>query len=139
VATISNSLLEEVRDDRTQAIWWGTIDVPGGLANSSAAASNAYTQRYVAGATTSTANTKVAVANANAAAANANAAAANANVAAANANLTYSMGEIVATIPAGCTTPNLQGTTYYFCFSGNTWFSPSYGANGVYYRVVPTP
>ena len=59
------------------------------------------------------------------------------NAAAANTNLTYSMGEIVATIPAGCATPNVQGTTYYLC--GNTWFSPSYGANGVYYRVVPTP
>jgi hypothetical protein len=23
--------------------------------------------------------------------------------------------------------------------NGNTWFQPSYGANGVYYRVVPTP
>jgi hypothetical protein len=31
VPTISNSLLEEVRDDRTQPIWLGTIDVPGGL------------------------------------------------------------------------------------------------------------
>ena len=29
------------------------------------------------------------------------------------------------------------GTTYYQC--GTTWFQPSYGANGVYYRVVPTP
>ena len=27
--------------------------------------------------------------------------------------------------------------TYYL--NGNTWFQPSYGANGVYYRVVPTP
>jgi hypothetical protein len=25
----------------------------------------------------------------------------------------------------------------YLC--GNTWFQPSFGANGVYYRVVPTP
>jgi hypothetical protein len=30
-----------------------------------------------------------------------------------------------------------NGTTYYL--SVNTWFQPSYGANGVYYRVVPTP
>jgi hypothetical protein len=22
---------------------------------------------------------------------------------------------------------------------GNTWFSPAYGAIGIYYRVVPTP
>lgn len=32
---------------------------------------------------------------------------------------------------------NVIGNTYYLC--GNTWFSPSYGANGIYYRVVPTP
>ena len=42
-----------------------------------------------------------------------------------------------ATVPAGCVTPNVQGNTYYLC--GNTWFQPSYGANGVYYRVVPSP
>jgi hypothetical protein len=29
------------------------------------------------------------------------------------------------------------GLTYYNC--GGTWFSPYYGANGVYYRVVPVP
>ena len=34
-------------------------------------------------------------------------------------------------------TINKNGTTYYL--SGNTWFQPAYGANGVYYRVVPTP
>jgi hypothetical protein len=32
---------------------------------------------------------------------------------------------------------NKFGTTYYVY--GNTWFQPAYGANGVYYRVVPTP
>jgi hypothetical protein len=31
----------------------------------------------------------------------------------------------------------MNGQTYYLC--GNTWFQPSYGANGVSYRVVPTP
>ena len=41
-------------------------------------------------------------------------------------------------LPAGCISPNVSGGgTYYLC--GNTWFSPSYGANGVLYRVVPTP
>ena len=75
------------------------------------------------------------MANANAAAANANAAAANANAAAVNAS--YSMGEIVTAIPAGCAVPVVNGTTYYLC--GNTWFTASYGANGVFYRVVPTP
>jgi hypothetical protein len=33
--------------------------------------------------------------------------------------------------------PNVHGTTYYLC--GNTWFQPNYGANGVYYKVVPAP
>jgi hypothetical protein len=49
----------------------------------------------------------------------------------------YLMGATYATIPAGCITPNVQGTTYYLC--GNTWFQPSCGANGVYYRVVQAP
>src|SRR5574341_460721 len=53
------------------------------------------------------------------------------------ANTTYAMGAIYATLPPGCTNPSIQGTTYYLC--GNTWFQPAYGANGVYYRVVPTP
>jgi hypothetical protein len=43
----------------------------------------------------------------------------------------------VATIPAGCAVPVVNGTTYYLC--GNTWFTASYGANGIFYRVVPTP
>jgi len=47
------------------------------------------------------------------------------------------MGAIYATLPAGCITPNVGGQSYYLC--GNTWFQPSYGANGVYYRVVPPP
>jgi hypothetical protein len=49
----------------------------------------------------------------------------------------YAMGAIYPTVPAGCATPNVGGTTYYLC--GNTWFQPAYGANGVYYRVVPSP
>jgi len=32
---------------------------------------------------------------------------------------------------------NKNGATYYL--SGNIWFQPLYGANGVYYKVVPTP
>ena len=47
------------------------------------------------------------------------------------------MGGIYPTLPAGCISPKVQGQTYYLC--GNTWFQPSYGANGVSYRVVPTP
>jgi len=42
-----------------------------------------------------------------------------------------------ATLPAGAITINKDGTAYYL--SGNTWFKPSYGANGVFYTVVPTP
>jgi hypothetical protein len=53
------------------------------------------------------------------------------------ASPTYAMGAIYATLPAGCASPNVRGTTYDLC--GNTWFQPSYGANGVYYRVVPAP
>ena len=37
-------------------------------------------------------------------------------------------------LPAGCAAPNVNGTTYFLC--GNQPFD---GANGIYYRVVPTP
>jgi hypothetical protein len=50
---------------------------------------------------------------------------------------TYVVGNIYPTLPGGCSQPTVQGTTYYLC--GNTWFKPSYGANGVYYQVVPAP
>jgi hypothetical protein len=53
------------------------------------------------------------------------------------ATVAYTTGQLVATVPAGCAQPVVQGVTYDLC--GNTWFLPSYGANGVYYRVVPTP
>ena len=39
-------------------------------------------------------------------------------------------------VPAPAT-EKVQGATYYLC--GNPWFQRSYGANGVNYRVVPTP
>ena len=38
---------------------------------------------------------------------------------------------------SGCMTPTVSGVSYYLC--GNNWFLPSYGANGVYYRVVAAP
>src|SRR5262245_42516351 len=50
---------------------------------------------------------------------------------------TYVMGVNYAAIPGGCATPTVSGQSYYLC--GNTWFQPFYGANGVYYKVVPTP
>ena len=49
----------------------------------------------------------------------------------------FAMGTNYATLPAGCVMPKVGNATYYLC--GNTWFKPLYGANGVYYRVVPTP
>jgi hypothetical protein len=75
-----------------------------------------------------------AVASANAAAATSNAYAAGV---AAGAAGSYSMGANYATLPPGSTPANVAGATYYI--NGNTWFKPMYGANGVYYRVVPTP
>jgi len=50
---------------------------------------------------------------------------------------TFSTGAVYAVLPAGATVVNQAGSTYYV--SGNTWFQPAYGANGVYYTVVPTP
>jgi len=77
----------------------------------------------------------VANANSNANAANAY----NSGYAAGSYNTAYAMGAIYPTTPAGCIQQYVNGTTYYFYGSTNTWFLPSYGANGVYYRVVPPP
>ena len=49
----------------------------------------------------------------------------------------FSAAVVYAKLPAGATSINKNGTTYYL--SGNTWFQELYGANGVYYKVVPTP
>jgi hypothetical protein len=46
-------------------------------------------------------------------------------------------GAIAAKLPPGSMSINKNGTTYYL--NGNTWYQPAYGANGVYYRVVPAP
>jgi hypothetical protein len=76
----------------------------------------------------------VANANNNAVAANAY----NSGYTAGSVNTAYAMGAIYPTVPStGCAQPNIGGITYYLC--GNTWFQPAYGANGVYYRVVPSP
>jgi hypothetical protein len=61
----------------------------------------------------------------------------NAGVAAGSAQTEYVVGNVYPTLPGGCATTNVRGTTYYLC--GNTWFQPTYGANGVYYKVVPAP
>jgi hypothetical protein len=56
---------------------------------------------------------------------------------AAGAANAYAIGAIYATLPAGCQANIVNGMTYDLC--GGAWFQPSYGANGVYYKVVPTP
>jgi hypothetical protein len=95
-------------------------------ANAAAASSaNAYNAGYVAGSNNATASSAY----------NAGYVAGSTN--AAGTPATYTMGAIYATLPSGCMVPSGFSTTYYLC--GNTWFQPSYGANGVYYRVVPTP
>ncbi|MFO1087673.1 MAG: hypothetical protein U1E21_24195 [Reyranellaceae bacterium] len=48
------------------------------------------------------------------------------------------VGTLYGTLPAGCTYQPIGSTPYYSCANGS-WLSPSYGANGVYYRVVPMP
>src|SRR5437762_5295967 len=116
------------------------------------AAAAAVTTAAVTGAAVASANANAANANANAAAASANAYNAGYNAGTTTATTSqpatttttevatpgsYSMGQMVAALPAGCITPTVQGTTYYLC--GNTWFSAAYGANGVYYRVVTAP
>ena len=83
--------------------------------NNAAATSNAYSAGVAAG----SANT---------------ASAYNAGVA---AGASYAMGGNYAALPPGAMAVNKGGTTYYL--AGNTWLQPAYGANGVYYRVVPAP
>ena len=103
---------------------------------SEAAAANAYN----AGVATGTTNAYAAGYN-NGSAATSNAYAAGyANGAVAGGNPGgggYAIGAIYPTLPPNCGTAAISGVTYYLC--GNTWFLPSYGANGVYYRVVNTP
>ena len=78
-----------------------------------------------------------AVASANTAAATSNAYAAGVAAGAASAPVAYAMGVNYAALPPGASPANVGGATYYIV--GNTWFKPMYGANGVYYSVVPTP
>mgnify|MGYP000895510662 FL=1 len=78
-----------------------------------------------------------AVASANTAAATSNAYASGYAAGSANTAAAYRMGVNYAALPAGAVAVQKYGTTYYLL--GNIWFQPAYGANGVYYRVVPTP
>jgi len=47
-------------------------------------------------------------------------------------------GTLYGALPAGCSYRPVGSQPYYSCTSG-LWFTPAYGANGVYYRVVPAP
>jgi hypothetical protein len=47
------------------------------------------------------------------------------------------MGASYAALPAGSMAVQKNGQTYYL--SGNTWFLPAFGANGVHYTVVAAP
>jgi hypothetical protein len=65
---------------------------------------------------------------------------ANANAAASTTAASYGgyiMNDVYSTLPAGCNYDPRGGAAYYAC--GPTWFKPSYGANGIFYRVVPYP
>ena len=90
--------------------------------NTAAATSSAYSSGYAAGATAAS-TTAVA--------------AAPGTTTTVTTTTTYTTGANFATLPAGAMSVTKNGTTYYL--SGNTWFQPHYGANGVYYTVVPTP
>ena len=94
-------------------------------ANTAAATSSAYSAGVAAGSANTTAAYSAGVAT--------GAAAATTVV----VQTTYVTGAIYPTVPSGAISINKNGTTYYL--SGNTWFQPAYGANGVYYKVVPTP
>ena len=50
---------------------------------------------------------------------------------------TYVIGAIYPALPPGAVVSTIGGATYYV--ANGMWFQPSYGANGVYYRVVPVP
>lgn len=49
----------------------------------------------------------------------------------------YIVGDTYAALPVGCNYTPMAGTVYYSC--GGPWFTPYYGANGMYYRVVLPP
>ena len=102
------------------------VGVAADAAVASASTAAATTNAYAAGVATGSANAAAATTSAY-----------NAGVAAGAAGATYAMGVNYATLPAGSSPVTVAGATYYL--SGNTWFKPMFGANGVYYQVVPTP
>jgi hypothetical protein len=48
-----------------------------------------------------------------------------------------SVGTIVSGLPDGCQRMVVNDKTYYQC--GSTWYKPSFGADGVDYKVVNVP
>lgn len=50
----------------------------------------------------------------------------------------YPIGATYASLPAGCGYNPVNGAPEYVC-GGGVWLMPAYGANGVYYRIVPAP
>ncbi len=49
----------------------------------------------------------------------------------------WPVGATYGYLPAGCSYNYIVGQVYYSCGAG--WLQPAYGANGLYYRVVPAP
>ena len=49
----------------------------------------------------------------------------------------YPIGATYGALPGSCAYTSYGGAPYYNC--GGAWMAPAYGANGVYYRVVPAP
>jgi hypothetical protein len=45
---------------------------------------------------------------------------------------------VYTTLPANCQYKDVGGNNYFLC-GGTTWMSAAYGANGLYYKVVPAP
>ena len=108
----------------------------GGWSTAAAAATGAAVG-VVVGASVASAKTAAATSSAYSAGVAAGAAGAAGTTTVTVVQTTYVPGAIYPTVPAGAMSINKNGATYYL--SGNTWFQPSYGANGVYYRVVPAP
>jgi len=97
--------------------------------NAGAAAATGLAVGAVVGAAAASANTSATTANAYSAGVVAGAAAAT--------QPAYIMNDVYAVLPGGCAYKSFAGAAYDQCRL--TWFEPSYGANGVFYRVVPTP
>lgn len=55
----------------------------------------------------------------------------------ASAPPTMPIGATFASLPSGCGLRTVAQGTFYQC--GNSWVRPAYGANGVFYTVVPMP